>query len=234
MVVIASDGLGSQGVPTELLAAFVGAVLGGLISLGTTWYFNHDAERKKNLGLGLNVLHKVQRIASTVQHAHAYVLEAKGNAIDGRLSGALLPIVGFRTEPIDFEAEELAIFTLTGRADFTQKLLDTASFHNLVVTAISEYSTRRNTYDEEMSRVGPVVDRGDGTRQITVDKQTMDRLAPSIAKLEGLAQHLLRLTTEGLPIVLEVATSAPGKLREALREPKLAVDLVYGKPGDEG
>jgi hypothetical protein len=233
MIVIAPDGLASGGLSTELVAAFIGAILGGAISLGTTWYFSRDAEKKKNRGLGLRVLHKVQQIASTVQHAHAYVSEAKARAGSDRLSGQLIPIVGFRTEPIDFDAEELSIFTLTGHADVTQNLLNTASFHNLMVAAIAEYCARRNAHDEEMSRVGMSFDLDDGTRQTTVDEPTMRRLLPAMKKLEDLAQHLLRLTTEGLPFVLEVASSTPKKLRMALREPRFPVELVYGTPNDE-
>ena len=207
---------------SAFIAPLLGTVVGGMIALASNLYFARRKERDERLALGYSVLFKVQKIVDLVRKVRQHV--NRSPSPDDQAWRAISSLHGTRGEPVEFTPMELAIFARKKDTEFTQILMDAASYHGLMLELVEEYNRRKQTLSDAMSEV--VREHPEDPTSFKIEGEDLTRLRPKILETNSVALNLRNVAND-IAFPLDVLRGQTGpRIRQILADTRF--DLTFG------
>jgi gas vesicle protein len=212
---------------TTLTGAVVGAIVGGIIAYRLARKSSEEllardrialTERKKTDTVrGLVKLLRIVNELATIHRSIEEMIEKADQAghVQLDLWQKVIPTVGFSTDNLKFEAEEISVFMAAKEYAFLNKLILIADRHFTTGSAFGEYAARREKLTDQLKAEmkGEV-----GTTILTKDQ--IETLGPRMFALEQLITQLRAMAKENYEDSLEISKQFGAKAQQHFQDPE--------------
>jgi len=221
-------GLGPDGVSLseshfDALVSLGGVALGGLIATFVQAAASYQQARDRRLSLAHALFFRVQTIANEGGALTRHILNDAEEATEElELWRVLRPFPWFDRERVRFDPAELALFLRVEDQAFADKLINLASYYNLLAQLMEEYLSAKAEWLRIAEKEGsPEVD-GEWSAH---DTDLESKYPIQLGTIRQLAGELLRIAREGQPFIEEVVQEIAPKVASALDDERFTASL---------
>lgn len=188
----------------EFLAAVAGAIVGGMISMFTTAFFNWQADlrlrKNRLLSLQFRVMESIEDIRKLNQHlTDSLTKDGKVVVEQKNFCQHVLEMRGFDPAPIAVRSAELAILYKKKHNDLVQSIMELIRARNIAASLFADYNTLKQSIDQEFVRLGEFTQDGDELKLRAVfDAREEKPLLGQIHKANMLLRQLWEFLTDVL------------------------------------
>ncbi|MEJ0059487.1 MAG: hypothetical protein WDM79_07915 [Terricaulis sp.] len=218
-----------------LFSTLLGACVAGVIAHLNARHFAKEQSRKevererrseatRNLGLAHSIVFKVQRATDMITKVHKHFVSARQIAAKNAwpLWQGMKEFFGTDRLHVAFDADELGLFVVKDRADFTNNLQDVASAHNLLVDLIHAYNSQRNEFSKQSTSKNLVALAG----EVASFESSDPNVVLLALRLEQLAQAIGETSEGAVREALELSASVTTLLSEILSDPRFKMRIA--------
>ncbi len=185
----------------EFWIALFGTVVGGAISLATTFYFQLRHELKTKKSLASSLIFRVMGASEDLHKIHEHILKSvsdgNGNFIEkDKYFESTQQILGGSDVLLDYCALELSLLHRNEDNELVMEIIKVIRARNIAVKLIARYNEMKRDLDETLPSVGEFIMQN-GVRRLRLDISRAENpeLMGKIYMGNDLVAGLLELTT---------------------------------------
>lgn len=202
----------------DFLLTLFGAVVGGAISLATTYEMQRRMDVKTRRGHAISLLFRVVEACDELRKIHKHLVESlteNGVVVvpHDRYYERVLELLGTSDVPLSYRPEELAILAKKEHDDIVNGIFEIIRGRNIAVSMVAKYNELKHQLDNNLVELGQF-EIADGSIHLNAhfDPQENKDVMGRIYKANILIGSLYSMTSE---IVERIDDICP-KLNEAL------------------
>jgi hypothetical protein len=142
----------------DFLLTLFGAVVGGTISLATTYEMQRRQDRKLKKATATALIFRIMEagngIASLLKYLREALKEERGQAIPkDRYWEKVQQLGGFPSDPLKYDVRELAILSSSEHNELVMGIIELINARNIAVSIMRQYNQLRESLDNDLAGI---------------------------------------------------------------------------------